>query len=312
MTDGNVPTRTLSRYKAELGLLFVAFIWGVTFTTVKSALSGITPLFFLAIRFAIAFAFLALVYWRKWKTLNQSTLLAGLLIGLFLFAGYALQTVGLKYTTASNAGFITGLSVVLVPVFTVFLTRKAPPFACCLGVIMAVVGLGLLSFGDSLSLNKGDLLVLGCAVAYALHIIMVGIYAPRFDPALLTVIQIGFVAVASAIGGVLTEPLPRQLNEAVWFALLFTAIPATSLAFLIQNQLQRFTSANRTAIILTMEPVFAALSGVLLLNEVLTGRSLAGCALILSGMLISGWKQEEKEAGMACQPGSGVARTTRP
>lgn len=280
--------------KADLAMLMVALIWGLTFVSVKNALTGITPFMFVTLRFGIAFAFLGLVYCRRWKNLNGPTLLAGLLIGLFLFAGYAFQTFGLQFTTASNAGFITGLSVVLVPILSIFITRKPPTLFAALGVAAATIGLGLLSLGDNFTLNQGDLLVLGCAVAYALHIMLVGRYAPRFDTVLLAVVQIGTVAVASGLLGVISEPTPRRFNEAVWVGLLITAIPATSLAFLIQNYMQKFTSPTRTAIILTMEPVFALMFGYLLLGESLTVRGLTGCAFVLAGMLVSELKSGPK------------------
>ncbi|MGB9802360.1 MAG: DMT family transporter [Desulfofundulus sp.] len=273
--------------KADLALLGVTFIWGVTFVVVQNALSSIGPYYFLGIRFLLAFLFLAAIYHRQLKNLDPKTLKAGCIIGIALFGGYAFQTVGLQYTTASNAGFITGLSVVLVPVINSLFTGKTPGIFAVTGVVLSATGMGLLSLGRKLSFNYGDLLVFCCAVCFALHIVMVGHYARSLHTPMLTLIQIGVVSATSFICGMFTETWPEHLNHPVWLALLLTAIPATALAFLIQNSVQRFTSATHTAIIFTMEPVFAALSAYFMVGEILMPRQVIGCILILIGMLLA-------------------------
>ncbi|ABO49265.1 protein of unknown function DUF6, transmembrane [Desulforamulus reducens MI-1] len=276
--------------QADLALLAVTFVWGVTFVVVQDALSGIGPYYFIGIRFAIAFAFLALIYWKRLQNLNIETIKAGFIIGAFLFAGYAFQTVGLQYTTASNAGFITGLAVVLVPLFSSLITWKIPGNSVLLGITSATVGLGLLSLGNNLSINFGDILCFFCAVSYAGHIILVGKYAPTRDPILLAILQVGVVAIISLGCGLALETLPDEFSRPVLNGLFITAIPATALAFLIQNSVQRFTSATHTAIIFIMEPVFAAATGWLWAGEILSDRQWVGCLLILTGMLIAEFK----------------------
>ena len=284
------------QHKANLSLLGVAFIWGITFVVVKDALDYIGPYYFLALRFAAAFLFLAAVYYRQLIKTSFMEIRAGVLIGLFLFGGYAFQTVGLKYTGAANAGFITGLSVVLVPIFAVLLSRRPPGAYLAAGALSSVTGLALLSLSASLSFNYGDLLVFFCAVCFAAHIILVGRYSSRFNPVSLTLIQIGTVSLISLLFGIALEAAPATITDPVWIALLVTAIPATSLAFLIQNKVQRFTSAAHTAIIFTMEPVFAGLGAYVLAGELLSGRQIAGCILILAGMLIADIKAKATEA----------------
>lgn len=273
--------------RADSALLAVTFVWGITFVVVQDALSGIGPYYFIGIRFAIAFAFLALIYWRRLLNLSLGAFKAGLIIGLFLFAGYAFQTVGLKYTTASNAGFITGLAVILVPLFSALIIKKLPTLAIVAGVVSATLGLALLSLGENFTFNFGDVLVLFCAISFAGHIIMVGKYAPKYDPAALAILQIGVVAVISMGCGLALETMPDHFTRPVWIGLLSTAIPATALAFLIQNSVQRYTTPTHTAIIFIMEPVFAAGAGWLLAGEVLSVRQWLGCLLILLGMLIT-------------------------
>ncbi|MCL6638654.1 MAG: DMT family transporter [Firmicutes bacterium] len=273
--------------KADLALLGVTLIWGVTFTVIKEALAGIGPYYFLGIRFSLAGLFLVLIFVKRVVRLDRRTLIAGAFIGVLLFAGYAFQTVGLKYTSASNAGFITGLSVVLVPLMGAAMSRRLPGNGVKTGVAGAAGGLAALSLGDDLSIGYGDMLVSLCAVSFALQIILVGRYAPRHDPVNLAIVQIGTVAVASLTFAFFLESPPASLNGDVWAALLITALPATAIAFLVQNTVQKFTTPNHTAIIFTMEPVFAAACARLFWGEVMAGRQYAGCLLILAGMLIA-------------------------
>lgn len=281
--------------KADLALLGVTAIWGVTFTVIKDALAGIGPHYFLGMRFSAAFIFLALLYWKRLMNADRKTLAAGLAIGLFLYAGYVFQTVGLKYTSASNAGFITGLAVVLVPLICAALSRRLPGVAPAMGVFSAALGLAALSLGDDMRINYGDALVFLCAVSFALQIVLVGRYAPRYDPVVLAIVQIGVVTFASLGCAAALEEMPVVLSREVWVAFIITTLPATALAFLIQNTVQRFTSPTHTAIIFTMEPVFAAASAWLLGGEVLTLKLWAGCFLILAGMLVAELKSDTAE-----------------
>jgi drug/metabolite transporter (DMT)-like permease len=211
-------------------------------------------------------------------------LAAPLLMGLALFAGYSLQTFGLRLTTPAKAGFITGLSVVIVPVVSTLLLRQRLSRGVWLGVGLAAAGLALLSLQADLSVNPGDVLVLGCALAFACQILLTGRFAPSYDPLLLTFGQIVVVAFLAGIAAWTLESPPMPPGTVV-FAAAFTGILATSLAFGIQTMAQRFTSPTRTALIFATEPVFAALFSFLLIGEVLGLRQLAGCALILAGMI---------------------------
>jgi len=277
--------------KADLSLLFVAFSWGLTFVVVQDALSGIGPYYFLTLRFLMAAAFLAIIFWRHLPNLNRPAIKTGIFIGLFLFGGYAFQTVGLQYTGPATAGFITGLAVVLVPLLSALFYRRLPGPYVLAGVTCATIGLGFLTLrGGNLSLNFGDLLILCCAVCFAMHIIMVGRFAGRYDPVLLAIIQITTVSAISLFFALGTETFPERITAPVWTAFLFTAIPATSLAFLIQNSVQRYTSPTHTAIIFTTEPVFAALTAHVLGREMLIGAQALGCVLILAGMLVAEFK----------------------
>lgn len=300
---------TYRQVTADLALLFVAFIWGVTFVVVKDALADIGPYYFLALRFAIAFIFMALIWRRAFRYLNRASLVPGLIIGAALFAGYAFQTVALQYTSAANTGFITGLSVVLVPICAAFLTRRLPSWPAVVGVTSAAAGLAMLAVKSDFSLSYGDTLAFMCAVCYAVHIILVGRFAPRFDPILLAIIQVGTVGLISGFIAPVVEVFPAELSRTVQIALLATAIPATSLAFLIQNWAQRFTSPTHTAVILTMEPVFAGLTAWLIGGEDLGMRQLLGGTLIVAGMLVTVLITVKRDPG-ARDPGQPGAECT--
>lgn len=278
----------VQRFKADFSLLMVALIWGLTFVTVKNAIADMAPFTFIAIRFAVAFVFMALFCFKRLQKINQRELLSCVLVGIFLFFGYSFQTLGLQYTTASNAGFITGLSVVLVPMIVSVANRRLPSPLIILGAVLACIGMGLMTLNEGYNYNYGDILVLGCAVSFALHIVLVARYSSIIDATLLTTIQIGTVAVLSGLSALIFEAnIPIQFTRDVWIGLLTTAIPATSLAFFIQTWSQRFTTPMHTAIILATEPVFSGIFGYLLLHEVLGPRGLWGAALVLAGMVIS-------------------------
>jgi drug/metabolite transporter (DMT)-like permease len=304
---------------ADGALLIVALIWGATFVMVKEAVATYPVLSFLALRFAFAaLVMLPVVLLRRRShigsavSVDQQTttgveplggriregekpatafssgysraLAAPLLMGIALFAGYALQTFGLRLTTPAKAGFVTGLSVVIVPVVSTLALRQRLGRGAWLGVGLATAGLALLTLNSGLSVNPGDVLVFGCAVAFACQILLTGRFAPRADPLLLTFGQILVVAILAGSAALVLER-PSAPTGNVLFAAAFTGILATSLAFGIQTAAQRFTSPTRTALIFATEPIFAALFSFLLIGEVLGPRQMAGCALITAGMV---------------------------
>lgn len=272
---------------ADFSLLMVTLVWGSTFVIVKLAIEDLPPLPFLAIRFALAFvSLLPFLYFQR-THISKGTLLKGVALGVFLFSGYAWQTVGLQYTTASNAGFITGLSVVFVPALVTLTTRRLPSRGLILGILCALVGLAFLSLGDRFQLNKGDLMVLVGALSFALHIFFVGRYAPQTNATVLASVQVLTVSVLSATFSMFLPQSTMHFSTNVWVALLVTAIPATSLAFFVQTKMQQFTTPTHTALIFSMEPVFAAISAFFFAGEILTPRGLLGAGLVLAGMLIA-------------------------
>ncbi|HDR7733416.1 TPA: DMT family transporter [Bacillus thuringiensis] len=294
---------------APLALLFVSFIWGATFVVVQNAMSFVDPFTFNGIRFLFAgiiLLFVQIIFSQKTskQELKHSSL-AGLMVGFFLFVGYLLQTFGLLYTTSSKAGFLTGLSIVMVPILSfIFLKQKATIFIV-LGIAVATTGLYLLTAADSFQLNIGDILVLGCAVAFAAHILINGFFSKKISPLLLSTSQVLAVSIFSSICAFLFEDWEKLFSVSLWtnqsflFALFLTALFATSIAFFIQTSAQKHTSPTRVAIIFAMEPVFAALTGVLVANEQLSISAIIGCLCIFLGMIFVELPSKTKKEAQA-------------
>jgi drug/metabolite transporter (DMT)-like permease len=275
-------------WKVDGSLLAVTLIWGATFVLVKQALADVSTLLFLTLRFSIAAAVLAFIFRKEFRASNAlASLRRGVLAGVFLFGGYVLQTAGLNFTSASKAGFITGLYVPLVPLIGGLFHQKLPRISELVGIVIAFTGTILLTVQrDILHIAGGDLLVAGCAVAFACHIVILGRFAPQSNLGVLTVAQIATGALLGAATFWWVEPVRLHWSINVWVALAVTSLLATALAFFIQTWAQRWSSPTRTVLIFSLEPVFAWVTSYLLAGEVLSHRGMAGAALILAGILI--------------------------
>jgi drug/metabolite transporter (DMT)-like permease len=278
--------RSLVRHGWAGALVAVAAVWGVTFPVVKDSVERVPPFEFLALRFVLAALVMTALFPRQIRGLGREGRQAGSLAGLALFCGYVFQTVGLQYTRASNAGFVTGLFVVFAPIFAALFLRRVPGFGPVLGVVLATSGLALLSLTDHLDVRKGDAIVLVAAISFAVQIVLLARFAPRHSPAGLTAVQMWIAAVLSCIGALIGGDLTAP-DSYVWMGVIVTALFASAAGFYIQTAAQRHIGPTRTAVILVSEPAFAGLFGFLLLDERLTGRGWAGAGLILIGMLIA-------------------------
>jgi drug/metabolite transporter (DMT)-like permease len=271
--------------RPTLALVGVTAIWGSTFVVVKRAVEQIPVADFLAWRFALAALAMLLLRPRSVASLGTAGRRAGVLVGLALGAGYLLQTLGLQHTSAAVSGFITGMFVVLTPVVAFVLLRDRLSWIAGAAVLLATCGLALLSL-HGWSVGYGELLTLGCALAFALHIVGLGRWAPSFDAYGLAVVQLlttALLCLACAAPGGVAIPASWE----VWGALALTALAATALAFVVQTWAQASLAPTRAAVIMTMEPVFAGVFAVLLAGEVLGVRTLAGAALVLAAMVLT-------------------------
>lgn len=296
------PQKQIPQLAADLSLLFVALGWGATFIIVKTAVQDLPPLPFLAFRFGLAFITLLPFLWLQRRHINRKAVAKSVLTGVFLFFGYVLQTVGLQFTTASNAGFITGLNVVIVPMLVAYTKKKLPAPAIIWGASSAALGLALLSIGDHFAVNSGDPIVLLCAFCFAVQIFFVGRFAPDVNATVLTAFQILTVCVLCGLGSVALPQPPMVFSAYVWFGLLLTALICTSLAFFLQSKMQQFTSASHTAIIFAAEPVFSAVFAYFLAGEILSPRGYLGAILVLVGILtaeLSNIKKNKRQATSA-------------
>lgn len=273
--------------KADMALLFVTIGWGASFILTKNSLASLETFNFLAIRFILAFSLSFIVFYKRMIKLDKETIKYGFLIGFILFSGFALQTIGLSYTTVSKSAFITGFSVILVPVFSAFLLKKIPEKASIAGAGLALIGLALLTLNGKLGLNIGDFYTLLSALAFAMHIITVGKYTVKVDSIGLGVIQIGAVGLFSLLTTLVIEKPIIPSGGGVWINLFILSIVCTSGAFILQSTAQKFTSATHTALIYAGEPVFAAIFAYFIYGEILSPRGILGALLILSGMILA-------------------------
>jgi drug/metabolite transporter (DMT)-like permease len=276
----------LVRVAADAALAAVAIVWGATFPLGKLVLRHLGPFQYLALRFGLAAALMAPLAWRDRHRLGAAGLRAGLLAGAVLFCGYGLQTVGLRETTASNAGLITGLNVLFIPLILLAWQRRLPNAALGTGVVLAVLGLWLLLYRGR-PLGRGDALVLGCAVALAVQAIIVGQVARAVPAAAFTCVQVAAVSVFAGASAALFETRAIAVPAPAGAAIVFMAVAATFGAYAAQTWAQRIVSPTRTGLLFALEPVAAVAFGVAWLGESLGPRQAAGAAAILLGVAIS-------------------------
>jgi drug/metabolite transporter (DMT)-like permease len=282
------------RIKADLALMFCSLIWGVTFVVVKNALEYSSVFIFLAIRFTLAAILMAVLRPNSLKRIDNQEIFAGLRLAFFMFVGYGFQTTGLQYTTASNSGFVTGSSVVLVPILLgVFWGRSLRRWIYG-GAFAALVGLYFLTVPAEgfRYLNYGDVLTFVAAGFYGVHIILVGEYMQEHSVSALSLIQ---VAGCGAMAWLLTgagaaihwQPVRFAWRWELLVAIGICTVFATAVAFTVQLWAQQYTSASHAAILFTLEPVFAVITSYLILHERLSPRALKGAGLVVLGILIA-------------------------
>lgn len=279
-----------ARWQAELALVAIAFVWGSTFVLVKAALEDISTLLFLALRFLLAAVVLGAIYRRHLAAIASSgpaRLWGGVATGLSLFAGYVLQTLGLRLTTPAKSAFLTGLAIPLVPLLGALLWRTAPKAVEVAGIAVATAGMALMTLPEGgLGINLGDLLTLGAAFFFALHLLAVAHFSPREGFERLSLIQVFTVAALALATFWWAEKEFLRWSNTLIAALGVTGLVATAAALTVQAWAQRRTSYTRTAVIFAAEPVFAAATSFAVLGEALTGRGWAGAGLILAGILL--------------------------
>jgi drug/metabolite transporter (DMT)-like permease len=276
------------------GLLLATIFWGGGFVAVKDSLDVVPPIYMMALRFTVASFVLSAVFFKQLVGLNRRVILHGAILSFFLFAAYAFQTIGCLYTTAGKNAFLTTIYVILVPMLTWVFSRRSPGGRVFSAALLAVIGIGLLSLEDDLSMNIGDVLTLVCGFWYALQIVFIAKYTRTENPITLTVLQIIFTALLSWAFAPFYDgafPVAAVTTLRPVLSLLYLAIFSTSIAFLLQNVCQKYTRASTAALLLSMESVFGALASAIFLGEVMSPRMFLGCVLLFAAIVLAELKK---------------------
>ena len=292
----------MKKYTGELALLFNTLIWGGTFALIKDAFTNISPMLFVGLRFGLATLIILPFVYPHLKNTNKKTILAGTLLGLFYFAGFVTQTIGLNLTTATKSGFITGTFVVFIPILQLIIERRKPKWYNIVSVILVLIGLIMLSSkGDNLfefimqlgsDFNSGDLFTLICAILFAFQVVYVDIFTKKYNYLPMVFVQL----LITGVGGFVLsfffsmtsiEPIKFTINTSLMFAILYTSIFASVLATVIQLKFQKAVSPTKAGIIFSIEPIFAAIFAYFLLSEKISNFGLVGCVLIFIGLIAS-------------------------
>lgn len=292
----------MKKYIGESALFSITIFWGVTFAIIKLALNDISPMLFIAIRFLFAALLLLPFLLKPLLQSNIDVIKAGIFLGLLYFIGFATQTAGLYYTTATKSGFITGTFIIFIPIFQLILKRKAPGKGNIIGIALVIIGLVLLSSNgvtvlDILSelgsnFNVGDFLTLICAIFYALYVVYIDIITKKYDYKALIILQVLFTGLAGFIFTILfdatgIESIRYDFNTTVILVILYTAIFSSILATAVQTKYQKTVTPTKAGIIFSLEPIFAALFAFLIIHEKISSFGIIGCIFIFTGVLVS-------------------------
>ncbi|MFZ2257111.1 MAG: DMT family transporter [Clostridiaceae bacterium] len=284
----------IKKIPGEIYLLLTAVIWGYGFVAVANSLEQFSPFQLLFFRFSIASLFLIVVFHKRVPRLKKQTMKKGALLGIAYFSGFALQTVGMVYTTASKSAFLTGLNVVIVPIISYFLFKRKLTKQEAVGAVLALVGMGILTVRLDGQVNIGDLLTIGCAVAFAAQIFFTTLFMEGENPIDITITQIISCTVISGVAA-LFEGAPISMpNQNGLFSILYLALFSTAITTVMQSFGQKYTSETRSAILLSTESLWGTFFAVIFLGDALTGKIILGGLIIFGAILLSEIKPKKK------------------
>ncbi len=298
-----------NKYKGEINLLIVTLLWSATFVIVKGALADISSMLFIGLRFLIAGVVLLPFVIRKKLDWKNSNLLPPIFLGVLLFIGFSMQTVGLKYTTATKSAFLTGSAVAIIPILQLFVEKKKPKTGSVIGVAVVLVGILFLSGGNSIAtllediatnFNFGDFLTLICAFFFAWYVVYLDMLSSKYNFWMLLIIQIGVAAILAFVIALLFDVIDYELlkidfTNQLGFGILYTAIFATLITTTLQTKYQKLVTPTKAGIVYSFEPIFAAVIAFIILNEKVTPFGLIGAMLIFVGLIISESYDEVKK-----------------
>ncbi|MCR4891316.1 MAG: DMT family transporter [Lachnospiraceae bacterium] len=282
----------------SLAFVLTAFIWGFAFVVVKDSLDVVPTMHLLAFRFSIAFIGLIIIFHKRLSRTNRQNLIQGIILGFFLFSSYALQTYGCKYTTAGKNAFLTTIYVILVPFLSFLIFRKRVNRWHIFSAVLCVIGIALLTLKAESGVNIGDILTLCCGFTFAVHIVYIDRFTLNSDPVLLTIFQMGTVALISWISAFVFEGNPFagiQYSGNFLISMLYLGLLSTLLGFLIQTVGLKYMHPVTATVILSLESVFGVLCSAIFLQEEISLRMLAGCALMFVAIIIAEVLGEDKQ-----------------
>mgnify|MGYP002408706736 CR=1 FL=1 len=295
--------------KANLMIGLISMAWGSSFLMMKVGLDGIEPFFITVWRFGIAFFVLALLFRKNVLHVDRKTLGYAAILGGILFVVFGLLMYGMKTTTASEAGFLFGCTVVVVPLFQMIITRKAPQIHIAAGAVLAMLGVALLTLENSLHMNSGSFLCLLSAVLYSLHIVLTNVFTRQVSGLVLGIWQIGFTFLFSLFAGLLYETPAMPQTSTQWVAILGLALLCSAFGFVMHPIAQKYTTPEHTGIIMSLQPVFAAVFAFLFLQEVLPVKGYVGGVLVLLSVFVASSAGEGKRAPLKENAGLNTAKS---
>lgn len=293
----------MKKYLSIVGLITVTVIWGGGFVASDMALESLRPFQIMTIRFLLAAVLMGILSVKGLKGIKAREVRAGILMGIALFTGFALQIVGLQYTTPSKNAFLTALNVVMVPFIAWVILRKKVGIKSIVGAVMAVVGVGILSLEKNLTLGLGDALTLVCAVGFAFQIFFTSEFVKQYRAVVLNFVQMCTAFVLSLASLFLFGELQFDVTAKGWLSVLYLGVVSTTICYLLQTASQKYVDETKAAIILSMESVFGTLFSILILHERITGRMVAGCVIILAAVIISNLAETGADGEDASVPG---------
>lgn len=285
--------------RADLMLLGCTVFWGASYLLTKLALRELQAFNLTALRLLIGFVVSGAVFYKRIlksdaRTVKYSVILAVIIVFMFISMSY-----GLEYTTASNAGFLISLAVIIIPILSYFFLKQRIEKRVLLGVCIAPIGIALLTLNEQLSINSGDLLCILCALFSAMHVVCMGVFTQKVDSVALGILQLGFAGIFSLIFSFFTEAVRLPVTVTGWGSTLALAILCTAVGYLVQATAQQYTSATHTGLILSLEPVFSAIFGYAFLGELLSARGYAGAVVLMLSVLIA--ELDFKKKGVECE-----------
>ena len=291
----------MKKWLAIGGLILVTVIWGGGFVASDMALGSMKPFQIMMVRFLLASVLMGMISMGQHKKEGKlekraGAIKAGILMGIALFAGFALQIIGLQYTTPSKNAFLTALNVVIVPFIAFIILKKKVGMEGIIGAIMSVIGVALLSLNGNLTLSLGDGLTLLCAVGFAFQIFFTGEFVKKYPASVLNMVQMITAFVLSAVSLVIFGENDFQVTTQGWLSVLYLGVISTTVCYLLQTACQKYVDETKAAIVLSMESVFGTIFSIIILHEVITLRMVIGCAIILAAVIISNLSETEGEA----------------